>query len=857
MFLLSAVLCMCFDGFAFAEGFNLSDDETYDAHGVYVNKENFPDDNFRQYVLEKYGSYLSSGEIASAKVIDCSNNNYWIVDPINPDNAQEHTNDEEMYNPPNNPSEGEVFIIESTSAIGSDSAVFDSDDGSGRIKTLKGIEYFTELEELYCARNALSEINLSKNTALKRLDCSKNKLRNLDVSGNKALTTLDCSYNQLTSLDLCKNVELQNLMCTNNQLTTLDISRNRRITTIYCSNNQLSSLNLSNIIGLEWLYCGNNQLAALDLSMNPFLYTVSCESNVITGLNLGNKNQLHNLICANNQINYLSIEECPLLLTSIANAEPKYIDGKLQYGNGLGFMIDGQEELLLDETVKLIPVNCHAINEINFPDASFRAYVAEAFDTDGDLYLCKDEIEAATEMDCSGLGIQNMKGLELFYNLKKLNCSDNNIEYLTICESADLLALIGRVQPEITENRVSYTDTDGYLIYDTDTILMDVTQPKWIINKTNFPDAFFRDYVSNSIDQDSNGFLSEDEIAAVTWIDCSGNGEDRGAIESLKGVELFPNLELLDCSYNRLGALDISKNTSLKTLDCSTNYLEGYLDVTSNTSLETLWCYNNRLEDIDLGSNANLLELWCNDNLLSLLDISGLPGLKVLWCDANNLTELDTTENTALETLCCANNSLENLNLSQNPALTTLWCFNNKITELKLFNNPNLKRLGWYNSSLGWDAFLYPSLASKLDISYCPELCKLVSTRPNSVRDGVVYYFDESSTDPIYLQYDIGLTLITSHTPDLILPTSLTTIEAEAFTGGAFTYVILPDGAEAVGRRAFADCPKLAYIYIPASVKSIDANAFDGVASLTIFGIPGSEASEYAGLHGFAFKALQ
>ena len=86
---------------------------------------------------------------------------------------------------------------------------------------------------------------------------------------------------------------------------------------------------------------------------------------------------------------------------------------------------------------------------------------------------------------------------------------------------------------------------------------------------------------------------------------------------------------------------------------------------------------------------------------------------------------------------------------------------------------------------------------------------------------------------------------------------SLTAIEDEAFRGGAFSYVVLPEGAASIGRRAFADCPKLAYIYIPASVKSIDENAFDGVEDLTIFGAPDSEASEYASLHGFAFKALQ
>lgn len=106
--------------------------------------------------------------------------------------------------------------------------------------------------------------------------------------------------------------------------------------------------------------------------------------------------------------------------------------------------------------------------------------------------------------------------------------------------------------------------------------------------------------------------------------------------------------------------------------------------------------------------------------------------------------------------------------------------------------------------------------------------------------------------------YNVLFNLTTTNpTPDLILPSSLTAIEDEAFSGGAFTSVVLPDGAASIGRRAFADCPKLAYIYIPASVTSIDENAFDGAEGLTIFGAPESAASEYAGQHGFTFAAQQ
>ena len=76
--------------------------------------------------------------------------------------------------------------------------------------------------------------------------------------------------------------------------------------------------------------------------------------------------------------------------------------------------------------------------------------------------------------------------------------------------------------------------------------------------------------------------------------------------------------------------------------------------------------------------------------------------------------------------------------------------------------------------------------------------------------------------------------------PDFILPAALTTIEDEAFIGGAFIYVKLPDKAVSIGWHAFADCPNLMYIYIPAQTTEIDEEAFGTMQNLTIFGETGS-----------------
>lgn len=91
--------------------------------------------------------------------------------------------------------------------------------------------------------------------------------------------------------------------------------------------------------------------------------------------------------------------------------------------------------------------------------------------------------------------------------------------------------------------------------------------------------------------------------------------------------------------------------------------------------------------------------------------------------------------------------------------------------------------------------------------------------------------------------------------PDFRLPSSLRTIGAEAFCGAAFRYPLLPDGVKTIGKRAFADCPKLSYIYIPATVKSIDPTAFAGVSDLKILGAAGSYAESFAAQYGFHFIA--
>ncbi len=113
-------------------------------------------------------------------------------------------------------------------------------------------------------------------------------------------------------------------------------------------------------------------------------------------------------------------------------------------------------------------------------------------------------------------------------------------------------------------------------------------------------------------------------------------------------------------------------------------------------------------------------------------------------------------------------------------------------------------------------------------------------TLPTPTREG--YYFVGWGTSPDATTGITGKFYPTEDTtlyavwvqPDFVMPDFLTDIEEEAFAGCAFTFVKLSENTAHVGPRAFADCPNLKYIYIPAET-TVDSTAFENVEGLTVF----------------------
>ena len=234
------------------------------------------------------------------------------------------------------------------------------------------------------------------------------------------------------------------------------------------------------------------------------------------------------------------------------------------------------------------------INNTNFPDDVFRQYVSENCDRDGNGVLSQGEIEAVYNIDVPEKNIADLKGIEYFYALKSLDCSENQLTHLDVSHNTALTDL------SCYSNQLTHLDVSHniYLIY-----------------------LLCHDNQLKSLDVSKNTALTQ-----------------------------------LDCPINQLTSLNVSKNTALTELWCFNNQLTS-LDVSKNTALKELWCDENSLTSLDVSKNTTLEKLYCWDNQLTSLDVSKNTGLTNLWCYNNNLTSLDLSTNTALTEVYSSDNT--------------------------------------------------------------------------------------------------------------------------------------------------------------------------------------------------------
>ncbi|MBR5678842.1 MAG: leucine-rich repeat protein, partial [Paludibacteraceae bacterium] len=221
----------------------------------------------------------------------------------------------------------------------------------------------------------------------------------------------------------------------------------------------------------------------------------------------------------------------------------------------------------------------------SFPDANFRTYVFNNFDTDKDGILSSAECEAVTNISVCTDSIATVQGIEVFPNLRLLSC-DGSSEYVAATHS--YLGFGQLTSLDLSNNLSLATLRCSYNLL-------------------------------TALDVSDN--------VALEYVACSHN--------QLSSLELGQNSKLrtLYCEYNQLTSLDVSNNPAFIDLQCQKNELTS-LDVSNNAALQGLQCANNQLTTLDVSNNLALVYLNAYDNPLDTLFMASGQEIETLYKDS-------------------------------------------------------------------------------------------------------------------------------------------------------------------------------------------------------------------------------
>ena len=375
-----------------------------------INEENFPDDNFRTFLLEE----LEAGADGF----------------FSPEEIEQIT---------------EISVIEKN------------------IASLEGIKLFTSLERLSCENTQLSELDVSGCTALIELGCLSTPLTALNVRGCTKLKYLWVNETQLTSLDLSWLINLSDLQSLRNQLVSLDVSGCSSLDSISCQYNQLESLNLQGCTSLRSLSCEGNQLQTLDLSDCTKLENLSCESNKIDYLDLDSCPELEYLWCDNTQLTSLDLSDHSALCYVECAAE------QLESLNASGCTALEQLRCSYCQLTDLNLENCNALqalyiqyNLLQNLDVSDCTNLQYLFCSNNQLTnLNVSSCSSIIEVSCSNNQLSALE-IDNCSALTSLDCYKNNLSVLDISGCENLINLYNGEQYEEGETYIIYGNPQVY-----------------------------------------------------------------------------------------------------------------------------------------------------------------------------------------------------------------------------------------------------------------------------------------------------------------------------------------------------------------------------------------------------------
>ena len=248
-----------------------------------------------------------------------------------------------------------------------------------------------------------------------------------------------------------------------------------------------------------------------------------------------------------------------------------------------------------EEVPEAAPAGEIELSAEQFPDQVILTF-AGTCDKDGNGSLSEAECMEVEELAMPNAGITDLKGVENFRNLQRVDVSQNAIGDFAPVKDLSSLQIL-----KVNGNPASVLDVTGC-------------------------SSLKKLYAQNST-------FSELHVTGL------------GSLEEVR------------IENNHLTDLDLTGLTSLRALSCYGNQLHT-LDARPAAALEVLQADSNGMESLLVEGLGNLKTLHCQNNNLQQISLSGLGALEEFNAANNSLTELIVDEATALKTVLAGNNQL-------------------------------------------------------------------------------------------------------------------------------------------------------------------------------------------------------
>lgn len=343
-----------------------------------------------------------------------------------------------------------------------------------------------------------------------------------------------------------------------------------------------------------------------------------------------------------------------------------------------------------------------------FPDAKFRNYVTENFDTDKDGILSTEEIAAVTKIDVSKVNvITDMTGVQVFTELQTLNCAGQALKALDVTK-LEKLQVIDASKNQLQSFILPKSAPD---LWEVD---IDTNQITELTSLSEYGNLQILDVGSNNLTT-----LELNQLSKLTNLDVSGNALttlDLSANSKLEEVSCYnmtalPELDLATTAtvdhtslkkvsggfYSEHGRgsltkVDVSGDTGLTELDLTGNSVSS-LNIKGATELQELYVADNKLTTLDVTEQTKLVRLYAYENKIETLDVTNNKSLISLHLSSLALEEIDVTQNTLLMYLNLADNKLSQIDVSKNTDLTQLDLSSNQLQKVDVSNNTSLTEL--------------------------------------------------------------------------------------------------------------------------------------------------------------------